>query len=127
MKSVLFVAILFPLSVSFGQVELDAITRALSQGDAASLSRYFDQRVEVSILDESDVYAKDQAAAVLKRFFSANRPSSFSTVHKGTSSNNNSRYCIGNLVAGGKTYRVYIYLKNSGGQELIQELRFDEE
>lgn len=127
MKSLLFATILFPLYALFAQANTGAITDAMKQGNAAELGRHFDERVEISILNKDDVYAKDQAVKVMQQFFANNPASSFTTVHKGTSSNNNSHYCIGNLVAGGKTFRVYIYMKNASGKQVIQELRFDKE
>ena len=112
---------------SFGQADLGAITDAMKNGNAAELGRHFDKQVEISILGKDDVFAKSQAVGVMKTFFAKNPTSSFATVHKGTSSNNSSRYCIGNLIAGGQTFRVYIYMKTTGGKEVIQELRFDKE
>jgi hypothetical protein len=128
MKSLLFAAVLMPMMyASFGQAELGAITDAMKSGDATELGRHFDKRVEISILGKDDVYAKSQAVGVMKNFFAKHPASSFTTVHKGTSPNNNSRYCIGNLVAGRQTFRVYIYMESAGGKQVIQELRFDKE
>lgn len=127
MKSLLFATVLLPMYALFGQADLGAITDAMKNGNATELGRHLDAQVEVSILGKDDVYAKSQAVSVLKNFFGKHPASSFTTVHKGTSSNNDSRYCIGNLIAGGQTFRVYIYMKNAGGKEVIQELRFDKE
>ncbi|MCB0521576.1 MAG: DUF4783 domain-containing protein, partial [Saprospiraceae bacterium] len=46
---------------------------------------------------------------------------------QGASKGQDSQYCIGNLVASSGTFRVYVYMKVSGGKYLIQELRFDKE
>ena len=114
-------------SIPVSGATLADITRAISDGDAATLGKYFDQSVEVSILDKEDVYSQTQAVEIIKNFFTQNKPASFSQVHKGTSKGNDSQYCIGNLVASSGTYRVYIYVKVENGQSLIQELRFDKE
>jgi hypothetical protein len=127
MKSLLFATVLFPLYALLAQADPGAITDAMKRGNAADLGRYFDERVEISILNKDDVYTKEQAVKVMQQFFANNPASSFTTVHKGTSSNKDSHYCIGNLVAGGKTFRVYIYMKNAGSKQVIQELRFDKE
>lgn len=126
MKSLFFFAFLLPTALQ-PAANLSAITQAISQGNAATLGAYFDESVEISILDKDDVYAKADAIGVVKQFFSQYRPSGWSTVHKGAARNNDSQYCIGNLTANGSTFRVYIYMKEKGGQQLIQELRFDQE
>ncbi|TXB61781.1 DUF4783 domain-containing protein [Phaeodactylibacter luteus] len=127
MKSLLLVAFLLPVAPQLGDADLGAITRAISKGDAAALGAFFDDSVEVSILSKDEIYPKAKAEAVVAGFFQKYPPASFSTVHKGTAPNKNSEYCIGNLLAGGKTFRVYIYMKAVGDKQLIQELRFDEE
>ena len=126
MKSFLFFAFLLP-AVFQSSAHLSAITQAISQGDATALSAFFDESVEISILDKDDVYAKADATGIIRQFFSQYRPSGWSTVHKGAARNNDSQYCIGNLTANGQTFRVYIYMKEKNGRQLIQELRFDRE
>jgi hypothetical protein len=125
MKSYLFLILLSPLFAFQEEANLADITKAISNGDADALGQYFDQTVEVSIMGQEDVYNKSQAIGVVRTFFAQNRPASFSQVHKGASPNNDSEYCIGNLSAGGKSFRVYIYMKVEGNRRLIQELRFD--
>jgi len=127
MKNLMLLILLVPLMSNIEDANLSNITKAISEGNADALGQYFDQTVEVAVLNQEDVYDKAQAINVVRRFFAENKPGSFSQVHKGASPNNDSQYCIGNLVAGSKTFRVYIYMKVSGGQYLIQELRFDKE
>ncbi len=128
MKNLLLVILLAPI-IAFVNVEdnLDAITRAISNGDANALGQYFDANVEVAVMDKEDSYSKDNAVKVVKDFFTKNKPASFKQVHQGSSKGQDSQYCIGNLSANTGTFRVYIYMKVSGGKYLIQELRFDKE
>ena len=126
MKNFMFLILFLPL-LTVQEANLANITKAISDGDADALGQYFDQSVEVAVLEQEDVYNKAQAINVVRKFFAQNKPSSFSQVHKGASPNNDSQYCIGNLEEKKKTFRVYIYMKVNGGQFLIQELRFDKE
>lgn len=121
MKNLMFLILLVPFFAA--TQSLDTISKALSRGDAESLSTYFDANVEI----DDDFYDKDDAKEVVKKFFAKNPPKSFSLIHQGTSKGEDSKYFIGNLNAGGRTFRVYVYMKKSGGQSLIQELRFDKE
>lgn len=129
MKKFLFVLFLTPMLsfVNLEELNLDAITKAISSGNADVLGQYFDANVEIAIQDKEDTYSKSEAIKVVKDFFSKNKPSSFKQVHQGASKGQDSQYCIGNLTATSGTFRVYIYLKVSTGKQVIQELRFDKE
>ena len=129
MKNFLFVLLLAP-SIAFVNMEelnLDAITKAISSGNADALGQYFDATVEIAVMDKEETYSKAEAVKVVKDFFTKNKPSSFKQVHQGASKGQDSQYCIGNMTAPSGTYRVYIYMKVSGGKQVIQELRFDKE
>lgn len=126
MKSLILLAFLLPATGNY-QESLSEISRAIGDGDAEALGRFFDASVEISVADEEDVYDKGKAVTIVRNFFSQHRPRSFSQVHQGTSKGNESQYCIGNLETEGASYRVYLYLQRSGSRYLIQELRFDEE
>ena len=124
MKNLLVLFLFMPLWAQ-ADTSLTSITNALSKGDASELSAFFDQNIEIAVLDNEDVYNKSQAITVIKNFFESNKPTSFSQVHQGKGED--SRYCIGNLTTSSTTFRVYIYMKVDGDDYKIQELRFDEE
>ena len=96
-------------------------------GDVATLATYFDEQVEISVLDKEDIYDKATAKKMLATFFATNQPVSFEQLHKGKSQGNNSVYCIGNLATADQSYRVYVFLNIVGDKQLIQELRIDKE
>lgn len=127
MKNLLFAFLIVPFASTAHNVNLGSITDAISKGNATELSKFFDQSVEIAILDEEDVYNKTQAVSIIKDFFVKHKPTSFSQVHQGTSKGQDSKYCIGNLTTSTATFRVYIYMKVVGNDYTIQELRFDEE
>lgn len=129
MKNFLFALLLVPMVafVSVEELNLDAITKAISSGNADALGQYFDANVEIAVMDKEETYQKAEAVKVVKDFFAKNKPTSFKQVHQGASKGQDSQYCIGNMTASSGTYRVYIYMKVSGGKQVIQELRFDKE
>jgi hypothetical protein len=129
MKNLLFLLLFAPMIAlaNQGNPSLEAISTALAAGDADALSKYFADNVEISIQDKEQTYAKAKATEVLRAFFGSSQPKSFSQVHKGTSRENSDQYCIGNLSGAAGTYRVYLYLKVSGNNLSIQEIRFDKE
>lgn len=124
MKNLLIVMLVLPFTV-MAQGSLSQITSAIGNGDATALGPYFDSNVELSILDDVDIFDKGEAVSKVKQFFASHKPSGYSLVHEGTSKGKDSRYVIGKLETNTGSYRVYLYLKATGGKEIIQELRFD--
>jgi hypothetical protein len=105
----------------------DNISSAIRTGDAKQLSRYFNANVDLTILSQEEVYSKAQAEQIVKDFFTKNTPKTFTIIHTGLSKEG-SKYAIGNLVTSqGASYRTYMYVKQTGGTEFIQELRFEKE
>lgn len=129
MKKLLFILLIAP-SIVFATVapdNLKSISDAISNGDADALSQYFDNKVEVSILDDENLFDKAQAKKALQSFFTKNKPKSYTLVHNGTSKGAGSKYTIGNLKANGKVYRVYVYMKVVGKDYTIQEISISED
>ena len=126
MKQLLFALMFLPL-LAATQTGMAQITDALNAGDIETLGSYFDESMELSILEEEGIYNKGQALQKVKRFLSSNTVNSFTEVHQGASRSSDSQYVIGDLQTSGGTYRVYLFLTNSNGKMIIQELRFDRE
>ena len=124
MKQLIFVLMLAPLTPALNQ-SLAGMSKAISDGNAETLGQYFDESVEVSVLDKEEVYTKVNAIKVVKDFFAKYKPTGFSQVHQGNKSN--AQYAIGNLTTDNGTFRVYLYLQTSGAEAKIQEIRFDKE
>ena len=106
---------------------LSSISKALGSGDTATLSSFLDNEVTISILDEEGIYTKAEATSMLEDFFNAHQVQSFVQMHQGQSKGQDSQYCIGNLKAGANVFRVYIFMKVSDSDFVIQELRFNQE
>jgi hypothetical protein len=105
----------------------DDIGTAIRSGDARQIARFFNSNVDLTIFNQEEVYSKAQAEMVLKDFFSKNAPKSFTIIHKGVSKEG-ARYAIGTLTTTqGQNIRTYFFVKESGGNSSIQELRFEKE
>jgi hypothetical protein len=105
----------------------DEVAFAFRSGDSRQLATFFGTNIDLSILNKEDMYSKAQAELILKDFFSKNPPKTFNILHKG-SSPEGTQYAIGNLVCtNGKAFRISFYIKNSGGKNILQELRIEAE
>lgn len=115
------------LALAFSNTDIfEDISFAIKSGNSRELSKYFGSRVELSINDNENIYSKTQAEVILKEFFDKNPPTNFKIINKGAS-NKGLPYIIGELETASSKFRTYILFKNTGGQNLIQELQFDKQ
>ncbi len=99
---------------------------AMKVGNSTELSKYFNNSVEVAILETEAVYSRQQAEQVVKNFFDKNSPKNFTLLHQGGKSE--AQYAIGTLeITNGKKFRVYFLVKEQSGTPLIHQLRIEEE
>lgn len=117
-----FIGVLFFSNHAMAQVP-DEIIQSLKSGDSKTLSAYFNQNVELVVLENDNVYSKAQAQQIVNKFFSSNPPESFSVIHQG--GKEGAQYVIGNLVTGKGSYRVYFLLKKNSGKDYIHQLRIE--
>jgi hypothetical protein len=101
----------------------DEIILSLETGNSKTLSNYFNQNVELVVIDNDNVYSKAQAKQIVSNFFSNFTPESFSIIHQG--GKEGAKYVIGNLITNNGNFRVYFLLKKNEGKEYIHQLRIE--
>jgi Domain of unknown function (DUF4783) len=102
---------------------IDDVINGIKSGNAASVSKFFDNTVEISVSGKSNNYSKSQGEAVLRDFFTNNIVKSFSVVHQGESGG--AQFCIGTLVTNHGTFRTTVNLKQKGDKSMLQEIKFE--
>jgi hypothetical protein len=111
----------------FAQGEIiDDVKNAIKTGSSKEISKFLNSNVDVTLEGNLKSYSKTQAEFVLKDFFKANPPSSFTIVHQG-SSKGGLPYAIGQYTSGANNFRVWMRIKNTGGNYLIHEISFIKE
>ncbi len=125
MKNLLIILLLSPLTL-LASPDFSAIAKAINEGNIERLSGYFDQNIEVTLMDDNGLYNKEEASRIIKSFFKESPARSFKLVHQG-SNNKGLHYCIGDLVTAQGAYRVCYYLKEVDGSFVIQEFGIEEE
>ncbi|HHS96227.1 MAG TPA: DUF4783 domain-containing protein [Phaeodactylibacter sp.] len=122
----LMIALLTSTSFFLAKAQsIEDISKAIKNGDANTLAKYFDADVELTILEDVDIMSKQAAKKQITIFFQKNKPTAYTQLHKGTSKGQGGQYSIGKLSTSSGTYRVYIYLRVDGDKKRIQELRFE--
>jgi hypothetical protein len=103
----------------------DEITASLQSGNATMLSKYFNQNVELVVLENENVYSKAHAEQVISNFFKNYPPTRFSIIHQG--GKGDSRYAIGTLHTQAQNFRVYFLIKTTNNISLIHQLRIEKQ
>jgi hypothetical protein len=117
------VAALALVLVSFHPVyTLDDITYAIRLGNAGELSRYLDNRVDITLPEKTDNYSKIQAEMIIRDFFSTNGVRNFVVRKMGYSGS--TEYCVGVLQTRNGDYRTTLFTRQKGDKEVLEELRF---
>ena len=120
------VAFMLCLSATAGGDSYDVfvpISKYLSAGDSESLSAWFSDNLEISIMSSTNDSSRNQAKQILKTFFSSHTPRSFEINH--TASASNSKYALGYLNAGGELFEVTIFVSKDKDHYKIQQLKID--
>lgn len=99
------------------------IAKYLGKGDSESLSAWFADNLEISIMSTTNDSSKNQAKQILKTFFDSHTPRSFEINH--TASRSNAKYALGYLNAGGELFEVTIFVSNCKDRYKIQQLKID--
>ena len=103
----------------------DEIVLSLKSGNAKVLATYFNQNIELVILENDNVYSKAQAEQIVNNFFSRYIPERFNVIHQG--GKEGAHYVIGNLITKQETFRVYFLLKKSSDKNIIHQLRIEKQ
>ena len=125
LKKYSLILILF-FSISVSADTFDDVALAIKKSNQKDISKYFNQTVELTILDNEGVYSKPQAEVILKNFFAQNPPTNVAINHRG-SSTQGSKYATAIYEYSKGKYRIYIYMKESATGMIIQELRIEKE
>ena len=113
--------------LTFAQVPNDIIV-SFETGNSKLLSEFFNQNVELVVMDNDNVYSKAQAEQIVNNFFSSFTPveeNAFTIIHN--SGKQGAKSVIGKLKTNKGNFRVYFLLKEDGSKEYIHQLRIEKQ
>lgn len=125
----LFLILSIALSVNGQQDDkvVDQVTKAIKNTNADDLAEFFFSTIDLEVGDTDGSFSKSQANIIVRDFFTKNQKKSFQVKHKG-SSDDGSKYIIGAYITQeNKEFRVYILLKKTENQLLINQLQFEKD
>jgi len=123
-KSFIFLIAFLVAAVASAQIP-EEVSNSLKTGNASKLARFFNQNIELVVLENENVYSKAHAEQVVSNFFKNYPPTRFAIIHQGGKGDSN--YAIGTLYAPTQNFRVYILLKTSNNISLIHQLRIEKQ
>lgn len=97
------------------------IAKYIRQGDAESLSAWFDDSLEISVMSNTSDSSRSQAKQILKSFFENHQPRDFDITH--TAGRLYMKYALGRLTAGGEIFDVTIFVSFKKESYRIQQLK----
>lgn len=102
---------------------VDCITRTIADGNADSLTAFFNKRVELLMPDYSVVSSRNQANMILSQFFAKNKPTQFTVVAQNIGTDGIS--VIGTLDSGNHRYRISFLTKQQLSQQLVYQFSIE--
>ncbi len=99
------------------------ISKYLGKGDAESLSAWFADNLQVSVISQESPASKTQARQIFKSFFASYPPKEFTITH--TAGRSNMKYALGTMIAGGERFDVTIFVARKDSTYLIQQLSIE--
>ena len=111
------------------QVKPDPVERTvglLRQNNLQELNKSIAPGIELTLLNEGNIYSKEQAQVIVDNFFTRNPVVAVKLIHKVDS---NPAYQFGVMLITCKSgsYRVAVSLRDNNGTYFIDELRIEEE
>ncbi|WP_165784717.1 DUF4783 domain-containing protein [Solitalea longa] len=103
---------------------IEVITKSIETANTKEISKYLNSSVILSILDDENVYSKTQSEMILRSFFVKYPPVQVKLKHTG-SSPEGMQYAICSYRTSSSTYRLFFYMKQTGTNTLINELRVE--
>jgi hypothetical protein len=122
-KIVLLFTLLLIMGFAVNAQIPDEIITSIRSGNSAKLSKYFNQNIELVVLDFECTCSKAQAQQVVTDFFAKYTPTKFTIIHQGGKSDSN--YAIGSLETQNGKYRVYFLIKTINQVSFIHQLRIE--
>jgi hypothetical protein len=105
---------------------VDKTVQLLKQNNWTELYKSFANRIDLTILDESDIYAKEQAIVILNNFFAKNQPFTVKLIHQ-VDSNPDYRFAVVMMSGKEGNFRTSFSIRNNNGTFQINELHIEAE
>lgn len=120
----LFFAFLSVMAFSQSETK-NEIATAIKEGNSIQLAEFFMPSVDLTVGSAEDVYSRDQAEMIIKRFFEDHQTIDFRLKHEGKSKLDDFYY-IGTLKTDSGDFRLTYFLKKGENHFMIKQFRIED-
>lgn len=125
MKKLITFAMILWAGVAFSQdPTTDKAVKAFQTGSSKELAALFADNLDVVIDEVNDIYSREQAEQIVKKFFEKNPPKAFKINNSGTTPLGLT-YRIGELETANGKYKAEFKLKKVGENNVISQLEIE--
>ena len=121
--TLLFLGTAFAAARAQGGNVFIPISKYIEMGDSESLSAWFDDNLEIGILQKESSSSRNQAKQIVRRFFEGYTPRSFKITH--TAGRPGLKYALGTLNAGVEVFNVTIFVKCKDEDIRMQQFKVE--
>ncbi len=102
----------------------ETINALIQQGKSNELSRYFDEKIELKVVDKENLFSKSQAEKIIEEFFRQFPPDDFIEI-KNNTAKQAKQFVSGRYTSGKFKFKISYLLKKSNDNFLITQLRIE--
>ena len=125
MRKLITFAMVLWAGFAFGQdPTTDKAVKAFQTGASKDLAALFADNLDIVIEEVNDIYSREQAEQIVKKFFEKNQPKSFKINNSGTTPLG-LIYRIGELETATGKFKVEFKLKKVGENNVISQLEIE--
>jgi hypothetical protein len=100
------------------------INTFIQQGKSNELSRYFDEKIELKVVDKENLFSKSQAEKIIEEFFRQFPPDDFTEI-KNNTAKQAKQFVSGRYTSGKFKFKISYLLKKTNDNFLITQLRIE--
>ena len=123
MRKILFLLTLILSALTIQATDIKPVSEAIKAGNAEALKDKMAAEVDIVVPGASKKGTGNDAVAILKTFFQANKPTGFTVAHH--ADKNDSGFFVGKMTTEGKEFRVNITYNTKDGKILIAIIRIE--
>jgi Na+-transporting NADH:ubiquinone oxidoreductase subunit NqrC len=102
----------------------ETINNFIQQGKSNELSSYFDEKIELKVVDKENLFSKSQAEKIIEEFFRQFPPDDFTEI-KNNTLKQAKQFVSGRYTSGKFKFKISYLLKKENNNFLITQLRIE--
>jgi hypothetical protein len=99
--------------------------KAFKLNDFSQVESFLDKRIDLGIYDDQHLLPKSEAIQKISNWINNNKVKSLIEIHSGQSSDKKSHYRVAQLSTDEGIFRVFVYVTEKQGKNVIKKVQID--